>query len=50
MFDSNGIKVFEQINYKNNWQPKLSIGAYYFQIDLDGDKIIDEQGWFYVTK
>ena len=50
VFDSNGIKVFEQINYKNNWQPKLSIGAYYFQIDLDGDKIIDEQGWFYVTK
>jgi gliding motility-associated-like protein len=50
VFNSNGKKVFEQVNYKNDWQPQLSVGAYYFQIDLDGDNVIDEQGWFYITK
>jgi gliding motility-associated-like protein len=50
VFDSNGKKVFEQMNYKNDWKAQLSVGSYYYQIDLDGDNIIDEQGWFYITK
>ncbi|WGK94383.1 MULTISPECIES: putative Ig domain-containing protein [Flavobacterium] len=50
VFDSNGKKVFEQVNYKNDWKAQLSVGSYYYQIDLDGDNVIDEQGWFYITK
>ena len=50
VFDSNGKKVFEARNYKNDWKAQLKVGAYYYQIDLNGDNIIDEQGWFYITK
>ena len=49
VFDRKGNKVFEAKNYQNNWQPQLKSGSYYYQIDLNGDAIIDAQGWIYIA-
>ncbi|WGK94385.1 MULTISPECIES: putative Ig domain-containing protein [Flavobacterium] len=49
VFDSKGNKIFEAKNYQNNWQPQLKSGSYYFQIDLNGDAVVDAQGWIYIA-
>jgi gliding motility-associated-like protein len=57
VFNANGIEVFYSSNYQNNWlgnyqgkSEMLPVGSYLYQIDLDSDGSIDEQGWLYITK
>jgi gliding motility-associated-like protein/uncharacterized repeat protein (TIGR01451 family) len=49
VFDRDGTKIFEAKNYQNTWQPILKSGSYYYQIDLNGDAIVDAQGWIYIA-
>lgn len=53
-----GSLVFSAKNYQNNWDGKLNGndvtlpdgGSYYYQIDLDGNGTVEEQGWLYITR
>ena len=57
VFNRWGSEVFFAKNYKNNWngyykdqtQP-LPDGSYYFQIDLNGDGKVENEGWIYITR
>ena len=57
VFNSRGILVFYSENYQNDWtgnyqgrNEMVPVGSYLYQIDLDSNGIIDEQGWVYITK
>ena len=58
VFNRWGSQVFYSRNYQNNWDgsyknntENLPEGAsYYYQIDLDGNGIIDKEGWLYITR
>ncbi|MGB1270378.1 MAG: gliding motility-associated C-terminal domain-containing protein, partial [Flavobacteriaceae bacterium] len=58
VFNRWGSQVFYSRNYQNNWDgsyknntENLPEGAsYYYQIDLDGNGIIDREGWLYITR
>lgn len=58
VFNRWGAEVFFSNNYKNDWDGHFknskndlpASGAYYYQIDLDSDRTIDNQGWLYITK
>ena len=57
VFNRWGSEVFYAKNYQNNWngfykdqtQP-LPDGSYYYQIDLNGDGKVDNDGWIYITR
>ena len=57
VFNRWGSEVYSSNDYKNNWNGTYEhggalpeSGSYYYQIDLDGDGTIDNQGWLYITK
>jgi gliding motility-associated-like protein len=58
VFNRWGDKVFESKGYLNTWDgtyknrtQKLPEGAsYYYQIDLEDDGKIDQDGWIYITR
>lgn len=58
VFNRWGAEVFFSNNYKNDWDGHFknskndlpASGAYYYQIDIDGEGTIDNQGWLYITK
>jgi gliding motility-associated-like protein len=58
VFNRWGAEVFFSNNYKNDWDGHFknsktdlpASGAYYYQIDVDSDRTIDNQGWLYITK
>ena len=54
-----GKLVYSKKGYKNDWDgtftgnhPKIlpEAASYYYQLDLDGDGIVDYKGWIYITK
>ena len=52
-----GEEVFTAKNYKNDWDgrhkenraSRVPSSSYYYQIDLDGDGNVDDQGWIYIA-
>ena len=58
VFNRWGKEVFFSNDYKNDWDGHYkdyndslpSTASYYYQIDLNGDGTIDNQGWLYITK
>lgn len=58
VFNRWGNEVFYSSNYKNDWNGHYknfendlpSSSGYYYQIDLDDNGTIDNQGWLYITK
>jgi gliding motility-associated-like protein len=58
VFNRWGAEVFFSNNYKNDWDGHYknskndlpASGAYYYQIDIDSDGTIENQGWLYITK
>ena len=58
VYNTWGSLIFSAKNYQNNWDGKLNGndvtlpdgGSYYYQIDLDGNGSVDEQGWLYITR
>ena len=54
-----GKRVYFKKAYQNDWDgtyngnhPKIlpEAASYYYQLDLDGDGVIDYNGWIYITK
>jgi gliding motility-associated-like protein len=58
VFNRWGDKVFESKSYRNTWdgsyrnrsQKLPEAGSYYYQLDLDDDGVIDQDGWIYITR
>jgi len=55
IYDANGNLVFEDVNYKNDWDGKLNgvplpQASYLFLIDNNSDGNINHEGWFYLTR
>ncbi|MFT5672563.1 MAG: gliding motility-associated-like protein, partial [Polaribacter sp.] len=59
VFNRWGTQVFEDKGYQNNWdgsyQGNRSVSlpkalSYYYQIDLNGNGVLDYQGWIYITQ
>ena len=58
VFNRWGKEVYSSSYYKNDWDGHYkdmteglpTSGAYFYQIDLNGDGTIDAQGWLYITK
>ncbi len=57
VFNSRGVQVYYSVDYQNDWSGNyqgrtemVPVGSYLYQIDLDSNGSIDEQGWLYVTK
>ena len=58
MYNRWGKKVFEASAYQNTWDGAFknsskslaASGSYYYQIDLDGDGSIDQDGWLFITE
>lgn len=57
VFNKWGAEVFYARKYQNNWDgsyknntDSLPESSYYYQIDLDGDGIIEKEGWIYITR
>ena len=58
VYNAWGSLVFSAVNYQNNWDGKLNGndvtlpdgGSYYYQIDLEGNGTINNQGWLYITR
>ena len=59
VFNRWGAEVYFSRDYKNDWDGRYyrasnndlpSSGSYYYQVDVDGDGTIDNQGWLYITK
>jgi gliding motility-associated-like protein len=58
VFNRWGSEVFVSRNYKNDWDGHYKdnskslpdSGSYYYQIDLDGDGVLDKEGWIYINK
>jgi gliding motility-associated-like protein len=58
VYNTWGSLIFSAKNYQNNWDGKLNGndvtlpdgGSYYYQIDLDGNGTVEEQGWLYITR
>ncbi|MCV6628968.1 MAG: gliding motility-associated C-terminal domain-containing protein, partial [Flavobacteriaceae bacterium] len=51
-----GKKIFEQKGYQNDWRgiyegnnKPLPSGSYYYQIDLNNNGVIDQDGWIYIS-
>ncbi|SDL50341.1 thrombospondin type 3 repeat-containing protein, partial [Kriegella aquimaris] len=57
VYNSWGKEVFSAKNYQNDWEGQYKnlnnklpdSGSYYFQIDLDGNGNVDQDGWLYLT-
>ena len=54
-----GKLVYYKKNYQNDWDgsyrgnhPRIlpEASSYYFQLDLNGDGVVDYKGWIYITK
>ena len=52
-----GSEVFASRNYQNNWTGTSKNGgnlpdaaSYYYMIDLQGDGVVDLQGWLYISR
>ncbi|WP_143144321.1 T9SS type B sorting domain-containing protein [Flaviramulus basaltis] len=59
VFNRWGAEVYFSRDYKNDWNGHYyrgsknqlpSSGSYYYQVDVDGDGTLDNQGWLYITK
>lgn len=57
VLNNTGAEVYFSNDYQNNWNGEykntgkvVDQGSYFYQIDLDGDGSIDQQGWIYITK
>ncbi len=50
VFNSKGYKNTWDGSYKNRGQKLPEASSYYYQIDLDGDGVIDQDGWIYITR
>jgi gliding motility-associated-like protein len=57
VFNKWGSEVFFAKNYKNDWNgyyknqtEPLPEGSYYYQIDLEGDGKLENDGWIYITR
>lgn len=55
IFNRWGDQVFKSQNYSNDWNghhegEMLPEGSYYYQIDLEGNGELDNEGWLYLTK
>ncbi|MCK0146180.1 gliding motility-associated C-terminal domain-containing protein [Arenibacter sp. F26102] len=57
VYNSWGKEVFSARNYQNDWDGHYKnlnnklpdAGSYYFQIDIEGDGKVDQDGWLYIT-
>jgi gliding motility-associated-like protein len=59
VFNRWGTQVFEYKGYQNNWDGSYQGNrpvflpealSYYYQIDLNGNGVLDYQGWIYITQ
>ena len=57
VFNRWGAEVFSAVNYRNNWDgyyknnsTSLPEGSYFYQIDMDGNGNVDQQGWIFLTR
>jgi gliding motility-associated-like protein len=58
VFNINGSEVFYSNDYHNDWDGRYKnfndtlplLSSYFYQIDLEGDGTIDNEGWLYITK
>lgn len=58
VFNRWGTEVYTARNYQNDWdghyknnsQSLPDSSSYLYQIDIEGDGVIDYQGWIYITK
>jgi gliding motility-associated-like protein len=58
VFNRWGSEVFVARNYQNDWDGHYKdnskslpdSSSYYYQIDLDGDGVLDKEGWIYINK
>ena len=56
IYNKSGSEIFRTSNYQNDWNgtykdrsEKLPSGPYYYQIDLNGNGSVDNDGWIYIT-
>ncbi|PKB15170.1 putative Ig domain-containing protein [Flavobacterium sp. 5] len=56
VYNKNGGEVYNSSNYQNDWNGEykntgkiVAAGSYFYQIDLNGDGSIDNQGWIYIA-
>lgn len=55
VYSRNGKLVFNVMGYRNDWKgtrkgETLPEGNYFYQIDLEGDQSVENQGWIYLSK
>ena len=55
IFARTGEKIFSTRNYRNDWSGETSNGSvpdgsYFYRIDLDGDGVVDYQGWIFISR
>ena len=58
VYNAWGSLVFSAVNYQNNWDGKINGnditlpdgGSYYYQVDLEGNGTVNNQGWLYITR
>ncbi len=58
VYNAWGSLVFSAVNYQNDWDGKINGndislpdgGSYYYQVDLEGNGTINNQGWLYITR
>ena len=49
MFNARGYKNDWNGHYKNNSQALPDSSSYFYQIDLEGDGSVENEGWLYIT-
>ncbi len=55
IYTRSGKLILSQSPYRNDWMgtyqgESLPEGNYYYQLDIEGDKTIDAQGWIYLSR
>ena len=55
VFARTGEKIFSTRNYRNDWNGETSNGSvpdgsYFYRVDLEGDGVVDYQGWIFITR
>ena len=55
IYTRSGKLILSQSPYRNDWSgtyqgESLPEGNYYYQLDIEGDKSIDSQGWIYLSR
>ncbi|MDA7777916.1 gliding motility-associated C-terminal domain-containing protein [Flavobacteriaceae bacterium] len=55
IYSRTGNLLYSKNNYQNTWpsgqnKNNLPEGSYYYRLDLEGDGLIDYEGWLYLTR